>query len=82
MYARLGKDCSYVFSNKQQKFQTLSEPYKGLLTNDRKFSLGDSVYNTPVDTTVKTYIESPFSTNIVVPEETKLIQSKASVKTR
>lgn len=79
MYSTLGKNCPFGGSNQHYKFCTQYElehgVKNGLVLNDQKFDLKQSVYDMPAFQKTQNFLDTPFHSSLLTPEEAKLIQN-------
>ena len=77
MYSTLGKKCSFTEVNNHSNFYTQYELKHGLRnmdTSSEKFNISMSVYDLPPVQATNYFLNTPFNSPLLTPEEGKVIQ--------
>ena len=79
MYSTLGKHCPFGGSNRHFKFCTQFElehgVKNGLKLSSTKFDISQSVYDEPPIQKTQNFLDTPFHSSLLTPEEAKVIQN-------
>ncbi len=86
MYATLGKSCPYGFPDPHRSNyctqQEMETGYHTMSLSSKKFDIPQTVYDLPPNQGTRRFLDTPFSSPLLTPEEAKVIQNPNNASNR